>query len=85
MDVKKIIKAIKLEAAELGFTVQHADDNLQPLAQVYSDIGEHLIETAVNEAISVLQIFNRNSFEKLIGEMDLRRVLTQYLNYIPDR
>lgn len=54
MDVKKVMRAIKSEGIALGLVTQEADDNMKPLPQVYSEIGEHLIETAVNEAISVL-------------------------------
>lgn len=61
MDVKKVMRAIKSEVIALGLASQETDENLKPLPQVYSEIGEHLIETAVNEAISVLKIFNRNS------------------------
>ena len=60
------------------------DGKDKELNVVYQNVKDHILGTKIDNLIEVFHIFKRNSPEGLIGERELRRVLTEYLQNASD-
>lgn len=80
IDTKKLVDELVAQYSRLGLMPRkEPDDKDKELNVVYQNVKDHILGTKIDNLIEVLHIFKRNSSEGLIGERELRRVLTEYL------
>ena len=79
MDIAKVMEAIKEDWKTLGLTLNHRERTLRPITSVYREINDHVVETHIQQVLLVLSMFNKTTQDQLICEIDLRRILHEYL------
>ena len=80
IDCANLLKTLRFEYDRMGYIRNREHQPVsQDIGAILGEARDHVLASKGKDLVNVLQMFQRNATEDLIGERELRKVLYEYL------